>query len=1057
MSGAAPREAGNDAVIEITAFTKADGPLTKRISLGPDGKPVSDGSACLMARGRAQRIFCKGLGAFAAHIERLQTNQAIGLGSLRDDLIEQADVVTAQELTRLNGASAPHVIARTSNSIVYKPGQPALVLLDYDRKGMPRAVAERIGAAGGFWPALVAAVPALATAGRVERASTSAALYRTDTTEPLPGSGGAHVFIAARDGADAERFLKTLHERAWLGGLGWLMVGASGQLLDRSVVDRMVGAAERLVFEAPPILEPPIAQDSAARRAIVRDGDILDTEVACPPLTIVERATLDKLWSAERHRLAPEATKVRAAFVSRQSGRLAERTGLPPKDAARVVERWLAGVLLPHLALPFDDPDLAGTTVAEILAAPGKFEGATLADPLEGPSYGTCKAKVMLRADGTPWIHSFAHGRTTYELRYDAGFVGAEIERAPKEDAATVLTRLAPLADLDAADIERLRDLASDRAGVGKRAIARDIKAACERRNHQRDEEERARREAERRDPRPRLPAPPPDAPWLPQMEALNEVLAASRDPEPPARDIDGSLVQVRVRRVPNTHSLTPRGANGDEQDEDRLPPPEQPLLTRLGEAQAAELIERHIDYADPAGRSVHLGAAFVRHFLSRGDGALPTETAISTLPLVLSDGTLLARRGLDRERGIVFRAPPELLALVPRQEDCKPTPVAEAMRFLTDEWLVDVATDYSGKCVLIAAALTVIERSLLPERPTFFVTAGRRGGGKTTALIMLLMAVTGVRPSAAAWSPNEEERRKSLLAYLMDGLPALIWDNIPRGAALSCPHIEKSCTTALYSDRKLGVSETVAVAASLVHCFTGNNILPKGDLASRSLLVRLEVERPDPENRPFRHPDPVGWTESNRGKILAALFTVLLGNPALDSESDKPAETRFKTWWRLVGAAVEHAALRHAEHVGGLVTDPLKNCPPAKVSFKDLFLSREADDEESANLADLLEALATKWPKGASFQASDIAKVANDQSEYVIESDKQLGAVVRDVLYPKALPSLVVTPRSLGKALGKHVGEPVARSDRTLVLKTCVDPHDGARATLSYLIQVKP
>ena len=55
----------------------------------------------------------------------------------------------------------------------------------------------------------------------------------------------------------------------------------------------------------------------------------------------------------------------------------------------------------------------------------------------------------------------------------------------------------------------------------------------------------------------------------------------------------------------------------------------------------------------------------------------------------------------------------------------------------------------------------------------------------------MLLMAITGMRPAAAAWSPNEEERRKALLSYLMSGVPAVIWDNIPRGAQITCPHIE--------------------------------------------------------------------------------------------------------------------------------------------------------------------------------------------------------------------------------------------------------------------------
>ena len=204
------------------------------------------------------------------------------------------------------------------------------------------------------------------------------------------------------------------------------------------------------------------------------------------------------------------------------------------------------------------------------------------------------------------------------------------------------------------------------------------------------------------------------------------------------------------------------------------MPPPEQPLLTRLSEAQLAEEIERYIDYVDATGRSVHLGGSFVHHFHTRpDDNALPLAAAIATLPIILGDGTLLGDRGLDRDRGIIFRVPNELLAIIPRPEACTPSAIAATMRFLTDEWLVDVASDYSGKCILIAAALTVIERSVLANRPTFWVTAGRRGGGKTTVIIMLLMAVTGVWPAAAAWSPNEEERRKALLAYSTP-----IWDS---------------------------------------------------------------------------------------------------------------------------------------------------------------------------------------------------------------------------------------------------------------------------------------
>ena len=420
-----------------------------------------------------------------------------------------------------------------------------------------------------------------------------------------------------------------------------------------------------------------------------------------------------------------------------------------------------------------------------------------------------------------------------------------------------------------------------------------------------------------------------------------------------------------------------------------KLPPPEQWVLSRMNEMEVAEMIERHIDYytEDKEGnrRSVHLPTPFVRHYMRRDDGVLPTVVAIATAPIVLADGGLLAPDGLDRLRGIQFVIPDELRVCIPRREDCTPDAVKAAMEFLYDEWLVDVATDYAGKATIIAAALTLIERSLLDQRPCFFVTAGRRGGGKTTTLTMLIVAVTGIPPAAAAWSTNEEERRKALLAYFMAGVPYILWDNIVRGAQISCPHIEKSCTLAYYADRKLGVSELVCTAAAAIHLFSGNNIGPKGDLASRSLQIRLDADRADPENRPFKHPDPVGWTENHRAELMAAFYTILLGNPQLKVAREAEGKTRFKMWWRLVGSAVEHAA--------GLCGQEL--------DFQKLFLTQEDDEEESATLADVLDIiLATHQGE---FFAKDVANLVNRSGIGVSDEAKSNRKLMRDFLLPGA------------------------------------------------------
>jgi hypothetical protein len=472
------------------------------------------------------------------------------------------------------------------------------------------------------------------------------------------------------------------------------------------------------------------------------------------------------------------------------------------------------------------------------------------------------------------------------------------------------------------------------------------------------------------------------------------------------------------------------------------LPTPAQWVLAEMTEYEVAELLEKYIDFVDKDGNSVHCPTPFVRHYLKRDDGALPTVVAISTLPIVLADGNLLAPDGLDRRRGIVFKIEPQLMKLMPRREDCDAAAVCRAMRFLTDEWLADVATDYTGKCCLIGLAFTLIERSLLDQRPVWFVTAVRRGSGKTTTITMLIEAVTGIAPAAAAWSTNEEERRKALLSYFMYGVAYILWDNITRGTQISCPHVEKSCTAAYYSDRKLGVSEMVATAASTIHLFTGNNIGPKGDLASRSLQVRLDTDRIDPENRDFAHPDPIAWTRENRAEILQALYTILLGNPTLDLPRDASMKTRFKMWHRLVGSAVEHAAqcVANADPDRGEVPDPV-------LDFGTLFLDQEEDEEEAASLAEALDALDVRMAAQGKtpFKAADVCELINAPSD-------MLGATVRGFFCPNLAPGALATPKSVGRLLKNHVGAPVKHGQRTLTLKKLRDAHDEI---LRYFVRI--
>jgi hypothetical protein len=737
---------------------------------------------------------------------------------------------------------------------------------------------------------------------------------------------------------------------------------------------------------------------------------------------------------------------------------LVARHGVTLSAARRMVEAQVAGVLLPFIALPWDDPALAASTVADVLADPQRFVGETLADPLEGIAYGRTKAMVMQRPDGSLWIHSFAHGRTIYDLRYDAAALDRAIRAAPKEEMANTFLQLLPVASLTPDEVIRLRDLVCDLAGVKVQPLNKRIRQGKEERERRQAAAARQKQAAERTDPRPRRPAPSVEDERLPVLTDLDAILCQVPEAEPPMRDVAGQPIEIQVRRPLGLHALTEAGGDDEEPEDKRLPPPELPLLTAHDDISLAHMIERYVEFAhttDTTERVVALPGLFVNHYRGYRASKLPVVAGIVTAPLILHTGELLADVGLRRDLGLVFRIDPALLAALPQRAEIEPHHVAAALRFLLDEWFVDVLTDFAGKVVLIAIALTIIERVLLPERPGFFVTAGLRGGGKTTAIIMVVAAVTGLRPPAAAWSPSEEERRKALFSYLSQALAVLVWDNIPRGTAITCPAIEKALTSSSYQDRILGETAIRAVPSTTIQAFTGNNIAPVGDMASRSLSCFIDVTRPDPENRPVKHIDPVGWTFAHRAKILRALYTILLGNRRFGGGPHAAAKTRFRSWWHLCGAPLEYASGLLVKEQGDWFPGDLGPAHMAAkpLDFVELFRAFEDNDDQGNALAGLLERLDAIWPADLheeGFRADQIvAKMINYGPEIGIP-EPELRSLF-DAIGPKPLHT--VTGHTVGNRLRLVLNHPVVVEGSVLILRKR-DKLGGRHATATYTIE---
>jgi hypothetical protein len=178
----------------------------------------------------------------------------------------------------------------------------------------------------------------------------------------------------------------------------------------------------------------------------------------------------------------PEREAKRAEWSVSHIKRLTA-SGMTETAARAQVSRWLdRQELSGDFPLLFDDPKIAGTTVAEVLATPDKYVDETLSDPIEGLAYGRGKAKLFRRDNGSLSIHSFAHGGINYELKTTSTAVDdAELERLARlspleygrarKEAAAALGDF-PVGFLDAAVRAKRAELGLDAEGDGKQGHA---------------------------------------------------------------------------------------------------------------------------------------------------------------------------------------------------------------------------------------------------------------------------------------------------------------------------------------------------------------------------------------------------------------------------------------------------------------------------------------------------------------------------------------------------------------------------------------------------------
>ena len=120
--------------------------------------------------------------------------------------------------------------------------------------------------------------------------------------------------------------------------------------------------------------------------------------------------------------------------------------------------------------------------------------------------------------------------------------------------------------DLNDDEIDELVEQTAKHSKTGVRTIKGMLKKAAAKQKADEKVQERERRIAQRNDPRPMLDAPFPNAPWLPEMKAYDEILAQASDYIPPSRHFEGEMVRTQRIEVSGLHAFST--ANEPEEEE---------------------------------------------------------------------------------------------------------------------------------------------------------------------------------------------------------------------------------------------------------------------------------------------------------------------------------------------------------------------------------------------------------------------------------------------------------------------------------------------------------
>jgi putative DNA primase/helicase len=1036
--GLAWDKSASASLVEFTVVENERKRLAKSYRAGAPGEPPIQNEAPRTSYGRFIRVQCNDVAGLAACLESLSFRQAIMAASLPGTVRQRRMIFHARyQALPAELRDDPAGPLYRGAVFQYQRGQAGLLSLDVDLKDLPPwlRTALTLGFGGDLCQLLASIDPAWAKILRVERGSSSSGV--TDTRSGVTLKGGRHIFTVAADGADIPRYVRVLHDRLILNGLGYGFVAEGGRFEVRTLIDLVAsGSPYWLIFEADAVLtDGCLRYAEGARTATWREGAVLDTS-RLRDLSGAEQEKLASIKAALRAKAEPE---IRRRRLDKGAPVLAslQAAGLSAAAAEQhVLAAAEAGLLPVNGIYTFDNDPLGGGqrryTGAQMLQAVERFNGVTGADPLE-PEYGGGRNKALWYVHPSRrglWCFSFAHGGRRYQLGYDAAdliqlwrgsgmlpfeerlglFAQACKAFVPVDHAAA--EALLTEADLPAVGafvmdlytretvtpaglLERVRE--ADWPGLAALAVSwRAVFAVAWHEARQNSggvpdwieveaalataiEAEKAGVAEERAAARPQLLMYPSETVRL--VDAGEAALVAQKAPV-----FARGLVLVRPGHTAG------RTSDGHEVSVPSL------VIMNDNAAMREELAKVADWFAPPDGRrkSKTPRLSYPNELIAatllqrRGRWTLPPCFGVLSAPTLRPDLSILDTPGLDPVTHLYVS--PEAVADV-QLWPCLAEPTEDDARRglkLLKQLLVEVpfSQDDSGisQVVGLSSLMSVIIRPAMPLVPLYAFDGPQQGQGKSFITTIISTITTGLPcPVITLRKGDKAELDKALDVQLINGRPIIAIDNVV--GKLQSAKLSAALTANRLEVRFLGLSRSAEIDHTATFFASGNRMKLSDDMGRRSFRAYLDNRLENAMLRQYRY-DPLAMIRADRGAYLSAAIAIVRWYASAGMPGRLPRLASYGAWSDLVRSAL--VALGEADPVAGMLRDI--DASPRRQKLR-------------AVIAGVLEA----YPLGprntsALFTAKELATKADENQELTLDG---VGKRV-EATYPRLREALV-------------------------------------------------